>query len=86
MMDSASSNYQVYEDDHVNRNKLSTDAVNDLKTVKVCFNTRKLGNSHQNLQPNENGGKISYHFSTKILLVANTSQIFKIIIIYIIRS
>ncbi|MFS7946626.1 putative exocyst complex component Exo70, cullin repeat-like-containing domain superfamily [Helianthus anomalus] len=37
MMDSASSNYQVYEDDYVNRNKLSTDAVNDLKAVKFCF-------------------------------------------------
>ncbi|KAJ0512091.1 hypothetical protein HanIR_Chr11g0559331 [Helianthus annuus] len=35
--------------------------------------TRKLGNSHQNLQPKENGSKISYHFLTKILLVANTS-------------
>ncbi|KAJ0612017.1 putative exocyst complex component Exo70, cullin repeat-like-containing domain superfamily [Helianthus annuus] len=37
MTDNASSNYQVYEDDYVNRNKLSTDAVNDLKRVKVYF-------------------------------------------------
>uniref|UniRef100_A0A251TPJ3 Exocyst subunit Exo70 family protein n=1 Tax=Helianthus annuus TaxID=4232 RepID=A0A251TPJ3_HELAN len=39
MTDSASSNYQVYEDDYINHNKLSTDAVNDLRTIVVRMNS-----------------------------------------------
>ncbi|KAJ0881185.1 putative exocyst complex component Exo70, cullin repeat-like-containing domain superfamily [Helianthus annuus] len=39
MTDSASSNYQVYEDDYINHNKLSTDAVNDLRSIVVRMNS-----------------------------------------------
>ncbi|MFS7981073.1 putative exocyst complex component Exo70, cullin repeat-like-containing domain superfamily [Helianthus anomalus] len=39
MTDSASSNYQVYEDDYINHNKFSTDAVNDLRSIVVRMNS-----------------------------------------------
>ncbi|KAK1416924.1 hypothetical protein QVD17_26043 [Tagetes erecta] len=39
MTDSASSNFEIYEDDYVNRNRLSTEAINDLRTIAVKMNS-----------------------------------------------
>ncbi|KAJ0515094.1 putative exocyst complex component Exo70, cullin repeat-like-containing domain superfamily [Helianthus annuus] len=38
MTDSASSNYEIYEDDYVHRNTLRADAVNDLRSIAVRMN------------------------------------------------
>ncbi|KAK1416922.1 hypothetical protein QVD17_26041 [Tagetes erecta] len=39
MSDSSSSNIEVYEDDHVKRNTLSTEAINDLRSIAVRMNS-----------------------------------------------
>ncbi|KAI3830076.1 hypothetical protein L1987_04209 [Smallanthus sonchifolius] len=39
MTNSASSNYEVHEDDYVNRNRLSMEAIHDLRSIVVRMNS-----------------------------------------------
>ncbi|KAI3803327.1 hypothetical protein L1987_31477 [Smallanthus sonchifolius] len=39
MTNSGSSNYEVHEDDYVNRNRLSTEAIHDLRSIAVRMNS-----------------------------------------------